>query len=294
MDTSKRRRFVVVGVSVLLCVFAVGIVILMQMSNHYFASAALTSQQATATAQQTAMTSSPPGANQTPPNWLTRPSFAGKVLHWTQIVYSYTAGGPDPANGQPLTGDIWVQVDTAGVPTTIHARYTFTNGTFYQEFVQTRTTATSILGKSYFTNAGCQVVQKVFSNNDLLSALPLFANVVALPSSGYSIKGTRVPLPIPTTKPLAGVSPLTTYVQSTTTQLWGLNRSLGNGMHDTQTMEVGLDSRVLATDTKLLDGKGQMIQENWQTYGQLEVYDTKTVPNTVFSLSQHLGGGCHA
>lgn len=32
----------------------------------------------------------PPGQGNTPPSWVIRPSFANKVLHWSQTVFAYT------------------------------------------------------------------------------------------------------------------------------------------------------------------------------------------------------------
>ncbi len=60
------------------------------------------------------------------------PDFAGKVLHWREMSVQSTPGVPDPANGQAIMTDIWVEFGPLNVPTRVRTVATFEDGGAYQ------------------------------------------------------------------------------------------------------------------------------------------------------------------
>lgn len=243
-------------------------------------------------AQSVTLTSSPP-QSQISPDWLVRPSFAGQVLHWTQEVSSYTVNGPDPTNGKEMIGDIWVEVGSDGVPARIYTRYTLPDGTFVQELLQTPSTMTVLFDTSSRTTTVCNVANQSTSAKSLLSALPLFAKESLLSAASYVQVGNEIQYPLPATSSLEGVVPRQIYPAGDSIHTWLLDKKFNSGMSDTTAMEVNADGRVLATEIKLFSSTGELIQDNWHTYGQLQIYSVTSVPTTVFALPDQKGE-CHA
>lgn len=227
------------------------------------------------------------------PDWLARPSFAGKVLHWTQTVYSYTSGGTDPANGRAVNGDIWVKVGSDGIPTFIHARYTLADGTVLQEFTQTQTTTTFHFSAAYHRANSCTIDNQADSTGNLLSALPLFVKESLLPSNGYVPAQKVIQHPYPLTPSLAGATPLQTYSSGASVHPWLSSEQLNSGMKHTYAIDVNTDGRVVATEVHLFDAKGVLVQDNWHTYGQLQVYSNISVPKSATTFLDQKGG-CNA
>jgi hypothetical protein len=221
-----------------------------------------------------------------------RPSFAGKVLHWAQTNYNYTRNGPDPANGKAINGDIWVIVGSDGLPTSIHARYTLLDGTFLQEFLQTRQGATFFFSSDYHMPGACSVDNKASSTKALLSALPQFLQESSLQAEGYIKASKKLNYPEPVTTLLAGVNPLQVYNAGGKVHSWFFSETLSTGMKHSYALDIDADGRLLASEAKLFDTQGTLIEDSWATYGQLQVYSSSDVPGTITALTQK--GGCHA
>src|SRR5579883_1481111 len=103
-------------------------------------------------------TTAAPAPQQNRPSFLiAMPTLDGKTLHWVQINYGFRPDGRDPSNGQPVTGDIWEELNSNGAAVRFHGHYTFADGTFYQEILQTAGKMTVILGRPNPVNspAGC-------------------------------------------------------------------------------------------------------------------------------------------
>jgi len=233
-----------------------------------------------------------PQVNNIPASWVARPSFAGKVLHWAQTNYNYTPNGPDPANGKAINGDIWVVVGSDGLPISIRARYTLSDGTFLQEFVQTRQGATFFFSPTYHMPTGCSVDNKASSTNALLSALPRFVQESLLPAHNYARVNKRLSYSLPITVSLDKVTALQTYSVGASVYSWFFSDTLTSGMKESDALDVSTDGRLLAEEVKVFDAQGSLIQDSWHTYGQLQVYNSSDIPSTISALTQK--GGCHA
>lgn len=231
------------------------------------------------------------------PTWLvTGPSFAGKALHWTQTNYSFQVTGPDPANGQSVRADIWVQVGADGIPVNLHAIWTLPDHSLHQEVVGSGTGTIFIWGAKYQRDwpggkRMCRQQSPAYPDWLLRGLLPPFADEAGLARSGYR-KMAGLTMELPTTSHLASIQPIATYPAGSTSQAWVLQES-NNGTTDTKTVVVGANSRVLLLQGQITDVEGKVINETRSVHGSLEVYDPSSLPPTTFTLSQLALDACH-
>lgn len=238
--------------------------------------------------------STPPPATERAAFVVTPPSLVGKVLHWTPTEYHYAARSPDPGNGRAVTGDIWVQMGPDGVPTLFHGRYTYADGSFRQEIVQTPhaesvTFETAMVPTTPVGRADC--TQRAGSTPDRMRGLvPQFIDETALPRFGFRATGGGPPAkPLPVTTSVPGVAPRLIY-DGGTIRRWEERLAGTGGTGEMLTLEIGTEGRLRVRLSQLVDAQGQVVNEDWTAYGPLEVYDAGAIPASVFALSQE---GCH-
>ncbi len=220
------------------------------------------------------------------------PSFTGKILHWTQISYSYEKSSSSPTNGQPLTGQTWVLVSDDGFPSKFHNQYTSSNGTLDQESLQIGDSITVVMGANYpKPPTRCNPSPRRLSPDAARSLLPTFVDEGTLSRFGFTRSG-GLTKQLPTTESLPGTKPLMVYGPDITARRWELVQSR-NGMINIQALEIGAFGRVLVGQAQLLNAKGEVENETRFTFGALEVYDPASVPATVFTLSQKALEACH-
>ncbi|TAH49974.1 MAG: hypothetical protein EYC68_15485 [Chloroflexota bacterium] len=224
------------------------------------------------------------------------PSFARKILHWTKTDYSYSLNSLDPANGKPVQVEIWTRVGTNGIPTTTHAISTLPDGTFLQEVLQSPEETILILNNQYPVTSPdglkrCKQHLPAYPDWMRQQVLPPFVDEAALKRFGF--QKSREPHPeLPTTVPLAGIQPLRAFGQGSKSQAWMLQQ-LENNKRNTKTLWVGADGRVLASQGRLTNKEGNVINEASSTYGSLEVYEASSVPPDTFAISQQALEECH-
>ncbi len=238
-----------------------------------------------------------PPESKVPSYIMSGPSFAGKVLHWTQVDYSYISTNLDPANGQPVTGEIWVQVGDDGIPIKFHNLYRRQEGTFHQESLQTRDAITVVMGEGYpkpppqiKPPPRCTTSPWHRSADVWRSLLPLFADDAALARYGFTQNG-GLTKQLPSTVSLPGVKPIVTYGSDNNVRRWLLRES-ADGLMNLKAVELGAYGRVVASEARLVTPKGDSVNETWAAYGILEVYDPISVPGSVFILSQQAQEVC--
>ncbi len=242
---------------------------------------------------------SPPGKGQ--PVWAAvPPSFAGKILHWSQTNYAYIAGGIDPANGQTVVGDIWMKVDANGLPSLFQGRYTLADGTFLQEIFQTPAGATVIFGPQYAkysapgsTGGPCTTQQQASNADEMRNLLPLFADVSKLASNGFAQKQASTLPQFPTTPPLAGVPPQDSFSAAAGARQWTHQELKGNQLNSISLI-TDQRGRVIFEQAQLTNAQGTTTNETRIARGSLLVYDAKAVPSSVFVTPDQVLGGCHA
>jgi len=238
-------------------------------------------------------TSAPGPPTPVHPDFLvTAHTLADRVLHWSQTTYNYFNLGADPANAQPVTGDIWERVGADANAVELHGHYTLADGSFYQETLETGTRRTIVLGSRFDvpSAAHCAPATAVISGR-LQIALPPFADQTRLGGAGYQRNGglTR---PLPSTAPLNGTASLASFGPENLAQGWVRSESR-DGMTNTYRLELGPQGRVLSSGARLNDPSGKRVTENWVAYGALVVYAPSSVPSSVFALSEQAQEICH-
>ncbi len=228
--------------------------------------------------------------------FVTNPLLAGKALHWTKTDYSYQVAGLDPANGQPIKVDIWIQVDADGIPIMSHALSTFHGDVFLQEVLQTPDGVTVILGPEYPVNtidgkSICRQHLPAYPTWMRRQILPPFVDEARLMRSGFRTSAALTPA-LPATTPLAGIQPLMTLSPDNTIQTWVLQELKGE-VTNTKTLVVDASGRVLVSRGQITDSKGVVINESQSAHGDLEVYDPAVLPATTFAISQQALEACH-
>ncbi len=221
------------------------------------------------------------------------PAFVNKVLHWTQVVSSYTAGGQDPENGQVLTGDIWLLTGSDGLPVSIHVRYTRSDGTLVQDIMETRTSETDYFGGAYGKQP-CTTRPHSMSQQQLQGALPTFISKASLAEKGYLQVRTNPFRAFPRTTLSGNIRPEQVYSSTAVAQSWQANTTYTSGLKDIKKMDLDGQNRLLRAEVQLFDSKNTLIQDNWHLYGSLQVYNPAMVPSTAFTLSLQEKGSCHA
>jgi hypothetical protein len=294
----------IVWAASVLCVLALFAYLFIHFSSATAAITAPPAQSAIATPPQAPIGApgnpgSPPGKEQ--PVWAAvPPSFASKILHWTQTNYAYIAGGIDPANGQTVVGDIWMKVDANGLPSLFQGRYTLADGTFLQEIFQTPAGATVIFGPQYAkysapgsTGSACTTQQQASSADEMRNLLPPFADASKLASNGFAQKQASTLPQLPTTPPLAGVSPQQSFSAAAGAQQWTHQELKGNQLNNLSLI-TDQRGRVIFEQAQLTNAQGTITNETRIARGSLLVYDTRVVPASVFVTPDQVLGGCHA
>ena len=176
---------------------------------------------------------STPAPGETPnailPSGLPTPSYllpvptllVGKVLHQMMSQYINFPASPDPANGKVVVGELWIQVGSDGIPTRFHGRYTLSDGTFYQETIQTSDQVLDAYGLGYGPGGRCE--RWVSSPTKMPGLLPTFVDEQDLPRSGFVLGGTRIASVVLKSAPALPQAPpqLTyTYLSDTAVQVW--------------------------------------------------------------------------
>ncbi|MBE3558717.1 MAG: hypothetical protein IMW89_05745 [Ktedonobacteraceae bacterium] len=241
---------------------------------------------------QSSKSARPPQQDQKVSSWRMIPNFAGKTLQWTQTTYTFTPDGPDPANGKAVTGEIWLEVGSDGVPTRTHGRYTYTDGSFYQEIEETASSLIVSFGAGY-SQKECSSPGKPVNANNMFSLLPLFADVAKLQASGYTKTTQSLTHPLPATPSLAGKQ----FVQSfpsnvSSSHSWFVKQNLQGGFQQEHTLFVSSDGRVLGNTVRFYAAHGKLLQDTWMTFGPLQVYASTDV-SVIDSATQQLEEKCH-
>lgn len=237
-------------------------------------------------------------SNQKPPDYLvTKPSFAGKVLHWTQTSYAYTTQSPDPANGRPVHVDIWMQIGDDGIPVIARTVSTFPDGTLHQANLYTSDTATLVVGPDYHAVsptdlAECTINGTSYPVEIRRYLLSPFVDESLLSQFGFNRESTGSATQLPSTESLPETKPLEIYGRDTLITRWVARESLGESTN-LKVLELGESGRVLFSQAQLTDVEGAIVNETWTAYGPLEIYDPVSVPTSAFGLNKQILESCN-
>lgn len=234
----------------------------------------------TATASDTP--SRPPRSTPAP-YFIAAPSLAGKVLHWTQILYSYNPDTADPSNGQSIQADVWLALGADSRSQKLHAINTYLDGTFHQELVENGGQELVVLGKVYPSSPmGCAIRGAPPGPG---FPPPPFVDKALLAQSGFALVG-GLTQKLPSSPHLMGIDTLRTYLAGSDVRIWEKREKDANDTTRLTRFEVGADGRVVLSQVRLTDRDGVVQSEGWRAYGPLDVYDPSTIPDHVFALSQ--------
>lgn len=215
----------------------------------------------------------------------------GKVLHYTISSYSYDASSPDPANGQNVSIDTWVQVGVDGSVVAQHAISRLPSGAFLQETLTVDGRNTVALGPQYAAlesrfDGGC-----LRSNASRQPILPLVVDSASLAAIGYApVVGLPVNISSLAHTPPAGPTPEKTLSVASSAATWQQK----TGPNTTYQLEVQFDGKLDVTRSITVDNQGKAVRENRQGYGVITVYDTASIGSSTFALSTDGQEICHA
>ncbi len=250
----------------------------------------------------------PPSARP-PSGWaselLTAPpgSFRDKVLHWTQASLAYSSAGIDPANGRTVLAEVWARLDASGSVTALHARYTFTDGSFHQEIVRNGSQETVILGPAHsplraLTSppavappAGSACHARALPTRPT-AAGPDFVAVARLPGAGFQRAPASTAPVLPGAAGVSGLTPLWTY-RSSALQQWVTQQRSASGFTSTHELQVDENGRVVVARATVTDQRGRAVSENWEAYSPIQIYAPASVPAAIFALPPDAQGTCH-
>jgi len=225
------------------------------------------------------------------------PSFAGKVIRWTQTDYVTVPNSLDPASGKLRNVDVWARVGQDNRVAMLRSHATFADGSFYQELIATPTAQSLYPGAAYFPviahlaggSPNCPVQ---LSAPRLDPMLPLFANTSTLPTLRFSVTtGTTLP---PATPSLSSVQPSIIYPTNPSASIWARSSSENGTTNSDQVQVYPKTGRIIMIDSRMVAASDGAINETRMVYGDLNVYDATQVPATVFNPSTEAQGACHA
>lgn len=261
-----------------------------------------------ARASATPSSSSPPSAlpipSSNPVSLIHTPlELNDKVVHWIQTSYSYDPTSRDPGNGVVITGDIWEQIGPDSLPTAFRAQYRLPDGTLLQEILQTRKEVIVIYGPAYaqarsplYRGGTCDVARSPSNATDMAMLLPQFADVSALLGSVHrvgAVVSDSSSKPLPATPKSEFGAPTEIYgPDSLISRLTFRQLTNAPGITSAETIEVGAQARIRFDEIQDVDSSGAVLSTVWDAYGSLIVYEPKVAPESIFSASQALLGGC--
>lgn len=285
MPGSIRRRWskTLIPLALLLLLAAVGIGITRANPSDVPTPEEITTQVAGEPANETVV---PPGSS--PPWLLTDVSFPGRTIHWTSAGWFRQPGIRDPANGETVYGEFWVEFDDDGAVLHERERFTLADGSFFQESTSADGVNTMVLspefGMSPCPEANCFLSRAESSPPPASSLIPRFiVSADTLVSLGFA--------PVPNesaefleTSPLPGVAPEQVFAAAGPAETWEQRTTSGD---ETSTIRMGLATNgrlLLRSDAQTTDSAGTIIDERHSVFGTLYVYASENVPSSVFTL----------
>jgi hypothetical protein len=235
------------------------------------------------------------------PAWMRpEPALAGTWIHWQEREYHYASSSPDLANGQVLTGDIWEQIGTDGIPTLAHTWFTFADGRLHQENYQDRQTTITVHGADYTTTYPEQVpltqnycvTHWPVVSSSFAKLTPEFADEGKLPAAGFRLAQGAPTRPLPDTPPLAD-PPVRVYAAPASLHVWKIQHPIAATSGTSVTIiNVDAAGRVVYDEWLSTDAQGHATLDTWVAKGPLYVYAAAAVPAAVTAVPQAVPGGC--
>src|SRR5579875_1467383 len=181
----------------------------------------------------------------------------GKTIYYTNLSYNYDPVSPDPANGQTVSIETWVQLDVRGNVIAQHTISRLPDGNFLQESLILDGQSTVVLGPEYASleprlGGGCLRSKSAPAQ----TIFPLVIDQSALAGLGYApVQGLPVDTAsLPQGLP-PGLSPNKTVPITSSVVTWQLK----NGANTTYQFEVQSDGKVDVTRSVTVDNLGKVL-----------------------------------
>jgi hypothetical protein len=205
----------------------------------------------------------------------------GTTLRWAQTHHTFHTGGHDPANGVPLTGELWVRLDEAGYPLALRSTYRYPDGSLHSDELHIRDRVFTRTPPNPAVVAAIGV-RTCFMSSPSAPALLHGAGPEFVSPASLSIIGFRLS-PVPVVRPLSPATsrppragPARIFDQAAGLHRW--ERTERHGGITTAAYEVNDAGRVIAWETRTHDERGQRVSEQRTVVGALEVYRNDDTP----------------
>ena len=218
------------------------------------------------------------------------PDFRNKVLHWQSLTYVYSPSGPDHANGQEISGDIWVHVGSDNTPIAIRGKFTHKDGSFHQEYLVVDGTEFVVFDEIPLpadapVAISCRQETKLEPTTFAKlvdTGEPLFADPAKLQSLGFSIDA-RPPSSVPDLPDVeAGATPENVVGDGPAAAVWVKETLLESGDVQVFIIEVDAESSLVQADTHLRNGVDGAIVRRQRLSTPVEVFAAEGLAASLF------------
>ncbi|RIK45291.1 MAG: hypothetical protein DCC58_06840 [Chloroflexi bacterium] len=215
-------------------------------------------------------------------------AFPGRTLQYSAVTWFRQPGVDDPAHGEPVYAEVWVEFDAQGQVVRSHVLITLADGTFIQESTRAGYEGTIVFPAtdSATTEAGRYCVREMtFPDLEKPSSVlpPFLVAPDALAALGFAQVAAE-PGAFPATSPPPGLEPLAVLTNDIAMVTW--ERRITQGSEETiYRFTTDPDMRVLRDDVVTIDvSTGEIIRERHMVEGPVNVYLPEAVPAAVFAV----------
>jgi hypothetical protein len=210
---------------------------------------------------------SPPGASA--PDFLRPPPESpGRVLAWSFRRRFFDPSAPDPANGQEIRGEVFLEVGEDGQPVRLHGQFRLPDGHLYAEMWRTAGRA----WEARFVDPGGPVCFPEPSSPEAMRwAFPPFVEVRKLSAEGWeptSEERTGFDLPAPLS--LEGAAPERIWGEGPVTW-WRRTVRWEGGWVERAWMAISEDGQLRAVRQERREAGGQRHSDEERVYGPVWV-----------------------
>lgn len=208
------------------------------------------------------------------------------VFHWEQMSYVLQARPADVFEGKQVFGDIWLKLDSNGLPIEYEATYTLRDGTPVQQIYQDRTSMSvrEVHPHGALPNQDqptCSVSTSAAPASAMSSLMPLVVQPDVLRQLGYTNANRKSVQLLPLT-PLDSGSPSKVLPAASVETLEKVQELDDGNEHVSQISFESTTLRSLGVDNISRTSNGTVTSELWTASSPIEVFDVEDVPAATF------------
>jgi hypothetical protein len=209
----------------------------------------------------------PPGAS--PPAFLRPPPESpGRLLAWVFRRRSFDPSAPDPANGQEIRGEVFLEVGNDEKPARMHGRFWLPDGRLYAEIWRTA----AVGWEARFMDPGGPVCfQEPSSPEAMRWAFPPFVDLGKLRADGWEpTSEERTGFDLPAPRSLEGAAPERIWGEGPVTW-WRRTVRWEGGWVERAWMAISEDGQLRAVRQERREAGGQRHSDEERVYGPVWV-----------------------